>query len=91
MNNTDLPYLHLESDSIRFWAVVGTSTVGAMISRRALHFRFRPQAADDDPLETYWMFQRDIHEAVRRRVAAGAREPVMLREYDLRSGVTSAA
>ncbi|MGM9486830.1 DUF1488 family protein [Ideonella sp. YS5] len=80
----DPPYLHAESQSVRFWVLVGTQWVGAMISCRALHHRFRPNAIDEDPLHTYSSFQDDIHDAVRRRVAAGSLEPVMLREYDLR-------
>lgn len=77
-------YLHLESDSVRFWVLVDTTWIGAMISRRSLHHRFQPQAVDEDPMQTYLTFERDIHAAVRRRVAAGSLEPVMLREHDLR-------
>ena len=80
----DAPYLHAESESVRFWVLVDAQWVGAMISCRALHHRFRPNAVDEDPLHTYRSFQDDIHAAVRRRVAAGSLEPVMLREYDLR-------
>jgi hypothetical protein len=80
----DAPYLHTESDSVRFWVLIGEEWVGATISRRALHHRFRPNAIDEDPMHTYRTFQDDIHGAVRRRVAAGSLEPVMLREYDLR-------
>lgn len=81
---TDLPYLHTESDSVRFWVPIGATWVGATISRLALHHRFRPEATDEDPMETFRMFQQDLHAAVRRRVAGGSLEPVMLRENDLR-------
>jgi len=84
---TDLPFLHTESDSVRFWVPIGAAWVGATISRRTLHHRFRPQAIDEDPMETYRMFQKDIHAAVRQRIAAGSLEPVMVREHDLRSVV----
>ena len=80
-------YLHLESDSVRFWVLVDTTWVGAMISRRCLHHRFQPQAVDEDPMQTYLTFEQDIHAAVRRRVAAGSLEPVMLREHDLRDAL----
>ena len=40
--------------------------------------------ADDDPLETYKAHAQDINDAVRRRVAQGSLEPVMVREFDLR-------
>jgi len=81
---TDPPWWHAESDSVRFWVEIGATWIGAMISRRTLHYRFRPEATDEDPMETYRIFQRDIHAAVRHRVMAGSLEPVILREYDLR-------
>jgi hypothetical protein len=84
---TNSAYLHLESDSVRFWVLVDTTWVGAMISRRALHHRFQPQAVDEDPMQTYLAFEPDIHAAVRRRVAAGSLEPVMLREHDVREAL----
>jgi hypothetical protein len=37
-------------------------------------------------METFRLNLPDIEAAVRRRLAEGAREPVMLREYDLRAG-----
>lgn len=82
---TEAPFLHADSDSVRFWVLIDAGWVGATISRRTLHHGFRPQAEGEDPLETYQAFEQVIHAAVRRRVAAGSREPVMLREYDLRS------
>lgn len=82
-------YLHLESDSVRFWALVDGTWVGAMISRRALHHRFQPQAVDEDPMQTYQTFEQEIHAAVRRRVAAGSREPVMLRDGDVTATAAS--
>ena len=35
------------------------------------------------PLETYALDAAEIDAAVRKRVAGGAREPVMLRDFDL--------
>jgi hypothetical protein len=58
--------------------------VGASVSRQTLHFRFRPGAKDDDPLETFTAYEPQIVAAVLRRVAQGSIEPVMLREFDLR-------
>ena len=80
----DPPFWHAESESVRFWVLVGAAWVGATISRRTLHHGFRPQATDEDPMETFRTFELDIHAAVRRRVTAGSLEPVMVREYDLR-------
>ena len=36
-------------------------------------------------MQTYADNSADIEAAVRRRLAQGSREPVMLREYDLRA------
>ena len=38
----------------------------------------------DQPLATYQAHSAALHAAVRRRVAGGSIEPVMLREFDLR-------
>jgi len=78
------PYFHSDSDSVRFTVVIGEVRVGASVGRLALHHRFCPAMSDDDALQTYLRHASDIDEAVRRRIAEGAREPVMLREFDLR-------
>lgn len=78
------PFFHEASGAVRFWVPVESELVGATISRATLHYRFRPDASDDDPLETYRHHSREIDAAVRRRVAKGSIEPVMLREFDLR-------
>jgi hypothetical protein len=78
------PFFHEESSTVRFWVQVDSQLVGASVGRNALHFRYRPHVQGEDPLETYKAFADDIGDAVRRRVAQGAIEPVMLREFDLR-------
>lgn len=80
----DAPFLHEASGTVRFWVAVDGQLIGAMVSREALHHRYRPTAQGDDPVETYLANAADIEAAVRRRLAEGSREPVMLREYDLR-------
>jgi len=80
------PYYHADSASVRFWVEVDGAPVGASVSKQTLHYSFRPEAQGEDPLETYAAFARDIDAAVRRRVAQGSIEPVMLREFDLRKG-----
>ena len=57
--------------------------IGASIGKETLHYRYRPDGRDEDPMETYQSHAEDIEAAVRRRIAQGAREPVMLREFDL--------
>jgi hypothetical protein len=78
------PFFHQESGAVRFWVPINDQFVGASISRDTLHYRFRPNARDDDPMDTFTANTRDIHAAVQRRVAQGSIEPVMIREFDLR-------
>jgi hypothetical protein len=82
---SDAPFFHESSGTIRFWVLVEGKLLGASVSREALHHRYRPTAQGEDPLETYLANAADIEAAVRRRLAQGSREPVMLREYDLRA------
>lgn len=82
----DEAFFHAESDTVRFWVPVEGRNMGAIISRQTLHYTFRPGVQGDEPLQTYASHLNDIHAAVRRRVAEGSLEPVMLREYDLRAG-----
>ena len=77
-------YFHADSACVRFWVTVGDQLVGASVGKAALHYRFMPQASDDDPLATYRAHATEIDAVVRRRVAGGSIEPVMLREFDLR-------
>jgi len=81
---SDAPFFHESSGTVRFWVLVDGKQLGASVSREALHHRYRPTAQDDDPIETYLANAADIEAAVGRRLAQGSREPVMLREYDLR-------
>jgi len=77
-------FFHADSSAVRFWVPIGDDFVGATIGKSTLHYRFMPTHSDDDPLATYLANSAVIDEAVRRRVATGSIEPVMLREYDLR-------
>jgi hypothetical protein len=81
---SDAPFFHEASATVRFSILVDGKPFGASVGREALHYRFRPTTHGDDPLETYAANAAEIEAAVRRRVGEGAREPVMLREYDLR-------
>ncbi|RZK99837.1 MAG: DUF1488 family protein [Rubrivivax sp.] len=78
------PFFHEATGAVRFWVAVEDQLVGASVSREALHHRYRPDAHNEDPLETYKSHAADIDNVVRRRVAQGSIEPVMLREFDLR-------
>jgi Protein of unknown function (DUF1488) len=82
---SDTPFFHEASGTVRFWVLVEGQPLAASVSREALHHRYRSIAQGEDPMETYRDNASDIEAAVRRRLAQGSREPVMLREYDLRA------
>jgi hypothetical protein len=84
---SDTPFFHESSGAVRFWVLVDGQPLAASVSREALHHRYRPTAQGEDPMETYNANAADIEAAVRRRLAEGSREPVMLREFDLRAQV----
>ena len=69
---------------MRFWAAMDDgSFVGATISKSTLHYRFGAKSSGEDAVATYTAHREEIDAAVRRRVAKGSIEPVMLREADL--------
>lgn len=80
------PSFHEPSGSVRFYTVINGIVVGATVSKETLHYRFRPEAVGEDPIDTYLANAASLEAAVRRRVANGSIEPVMLREHDLRPG-----
>ena len=77
------PFFHQASGTVRFWVLVDDLLVGASIGKETLHYRYQAQRSDDNALETYTQNAAEIDAAVRRRVAAGSREPVMLRDADV--------
>ena len=76
-------FFHEASGSVRFWVEIDAVWIGASIRKETLHYAYRPDGRDEDPLVTYSCHMPELDAAVRRRVAAGAREPVMLRDADL--------
>ena len=83
---TQAAFFHADSNAVRFWVEIEGHPVGASISRDALHYALRPDGRNEDPMETFNAHTARLDAAVRRRVAGGSIEPVMLREHDLRSG-----
>lgn len=78
-------FFHLETGAVRFWVPVPGGFIGASIGKATLHYRYAPLRTDDDALSTYREHRAEIDAAVQRRLAGGAREPVMLRDWDLRT------
>ena len=76
-------YFDDASECVRFWVRIAGEPVGASISRQTLHYRYCPHARSEDHLRTYETHAADIDAAVRRRIAQGAIEPVIVREPDL--------
>jgi hypothetical protein len=83
------PFFHEISGTVRFWVQVDDALIGASIGKETLHYRYKPHAHDDDALATYMQNSAQIDAAVRRRVATGSREPVMLRDLDVRAAPRS--
>lgn len=77
-------FFHNESGAVRFWVATDNgSCVGATISKETLHYRFQGDLSGANAVTTYTAHRVEIDAAVRRRVARGSIEPVMLREADL--------
>jgi hypothetical protein len=87
LNPTDIaihtPYYHEGTEAVRFWVPVNGVLVGASVRRQVLHDHFHRERHDDEPLPTFLGRAEAMAAAVRRRVAGGSIEPVMLREFDL--------
>lgn len=69
---------------MRFWVLVNELPIGASIGKETLHYRYESGRNDDEPLATYAANSAEIDAAVRRRVENGSKEPVMLRDLDIR-------
>lgn len=78
------PFFHADSGAVRFWVLDDAGqSVGASVSKEALHYRFNSGLAGTEALASYLLHRADIDAAVRRRIASGSIEPVMLRERDM--------
>jgi hypothetical protein len=77
------PYYDAGTATVRFWVAVDDVLVGATIGKSTLHYRWYKNSSTDDPLTTYTQNAAEIDDVVRRRLAAGSREPIMLRDADV--------
>lgn len=77
------PFFHASSGCVRFWVPIAGIAVGASVSQEALHERYAPQAVGDDPLATFLAHATGLEGVVRRRVAQGCVETVVIRPADL--------
>jgi hypothetical protein len=76
---------HEASGTIRFWVMVDDRLVGASVSPLTLHYSYPPQTAGEDAMETFRNNLPRLEAVVRQRLVSGSREPIMLREHDLRA------
>ncbi|WP_396267472.1 hypothetical protein [Ideonella sp.] len=81
--NKPSAYLHADSGAVRFWVRVNELPVGASVPSHVLRYLYQPDGPDGDALALYLAHAEALAEAVRRRVAGGSIEPVMLRQSDL--------
>ncbi len=81
MDNSE--FFHDASGTVRFWVQVDGAAIGAIVSKEVLHFGYARQSTGEDPMQTFRANSAALEDAVRRRVAKGSLEPVMLREADL--------
>lgn len=80
---TPPPYFHDDTGSVRFWVRSDAgASVGATVTKETLHYRFGAEFGGRDALAVYAANHVQIDAAVRRRIAGGSIEPVMLREHD---------
>jgi len=79
------PLFHEDSGAVRCWVPMPDGAlVGAIVRRELLHHGFGGRFDGGDALDTFHAHRHAIEAAVRRRVAGGSLEPVLLREADLR-------
>jgi len=78
------PFFHADSGTVRFWVDSGEGpSIGASITKETLHYRFRGELSGANAVATYTAHRSEIDDAVKRRIAQGSIEPVMLREADV--------
>lgn len=76
-------FFHDGSRTVQFWVEIDGLPFGARVGKETLHYRYTDGKPDADPLDTYRTHSAEIDAAVRRRVLAGSREPVIIRAPDL--------
>jgi hypothetical protein len=77
------PYLNDKTGSLRFTVPVSGDHVMAYLTETSWRARFGTDFSDSSFMDVYNANKDLIDRAVTRRVAAGAREPVVLRVADL--------
>ena len=77
------PFFSERSEAVFFWVPIAGISVCASVSRETLHRRYAPDSVDEDPMATFGAHSGKLEDAVRRRVASGSIDLVVIRESDL--------
>ena len=77
-------FFHAASGCVRFWVPIAGIWVGASVSKATLQGRYAAAPADDDALLTFRAHEPELQDAVRRRVARGGIELVVVGAADLK-------
>jgi hypothetical protein len=79
-------FFHLESGRLRFWVrQEDGSMVGATISKETLRYCFGGAVDGEDAPAIYQAHRTQIDAAVRKCRTAGALEPIMLRDFHVKT------
>jgi hypothetical protein len=82
--DTTAAFYHQDSEADRFWVSTADGFVCARVRSALLRYRFNPDGIRKEPIKIYARHAAELGAAVQRCGALGSREPVMLREPDLR-------
>ena len=77
-----LPIFHDAARTVRFWVPVNGVAVCAMVDEATLRCCFVPPQPRESALSLVGAHQKELDDIVRRKIAAGSVEPVMLHDSD---------
>ena len=86
-----LPIPHDAAHTVRFWVPVNGIPVCAIVDEATLRCCFVPPQPRESALSLVRLHQRELDDIVRRKVADGFLEPVMLHDSDFPIDATVAA
>jgi hypothetical protein len=85
------PIFHDAARTVRFWVPVNGTSVCAMVSDATLRCCFAPAQPGRTALSIFGAHLAELDEMVRRKIAAGFLEPVMLHDSDFPADAASIA
>lgn len=85
-----LPVPGRAAPTVRFWVPVNGIAVCAVVEETTLRCCFAPPQPRESALSLVGTHQKELDDIVRRKIAAGAVEPVMLHDSDFPVDATRA-